>query len=182
MYKHMKQFVSHYLLDHLNKEDIVVDATIGNGNDTLFLSEISKFVYGFDIQQEAIDKTKSYLKSFKIKNFKLILDSHENILTYIKDFKGVVFNLGYLPNADKSITTTKESTINTLKRLTDHLNEESFIIMTCYPGHDEGFIEALAIKDFIKELNDSFNVLTYEFINKPKAPFVVVIEKKRSNN
>lgn len=173
----MKQFVSHYLLDHLNKDDIVVDATVGNGNDTLFLCEIAKKVYGFDIQEVAITKTRDYLKSFKKKNFKLILDSHEHILNYVKDFKGVVFNLGYLPHGDKDITTTKASTINTLKTLTTHLYPETFIIMTCYQGHEAGKVESEAVKTFIDTLDDSFNVLIYEHLKKPQAPFVVVIEK-----
>ena len=182
MYKHMKQFVSHYLLDHLTKDDVVVDATVGNGNDTLFLCEIAKMVYGFDIQQQAIDSTKAYLKSFKKKNVKLILDSHEHLLNYVKDFKGVVFNLGYLPRSDKTITTTKETTLNTLNSLTAYLKPDMFIVITCYPGHEAGLIEAEAVRTFSYNLDDTFNVLAYQFIKKPQAPFVIVIEKRQEKS
>lgn len=44
--------------------DTVIDATVGNGNDTVVLAKavgsMGK-VYGFDIQEEAIDKTKEKL-------------------------------------------------------------------------------------------------------------------------
>lgn len=176
----MKQFVSHYLMDHITKEDTVIDATVGHGNDTLFLAEIAKFVYGFDIQQAAIDSTKAYLKSFKKRNVKLFLDSHEHILDHVTDFKGVVFNLGYLPRSDKSITTTKDTTLYALHRLTTHMNDETFIVITCYPGHEAGFVESEAVKTYSASLDENFDVLTYQFSNKPNAPFVVVIEKKRS--
>lgn len=44
--------------------DVVVDATMGNGHDTLALAQLvgpSGTVYGFDIQQEAVDSTAAHL-------------------------------------------------------------------------------------------------------------------------
>ena len=69
---------------HINDESIVIDATCGNGNDTYYLaSKVERgFVYGFDIQQEAIDNTRLKIDGFE--NVKLILDGHENIKTYFK--------------------------------------------------------------------------------------------------
>lgn len=176
--KHIQQFVNTYLKENINKNDITIDATIGNGNDTLFLANISKFVYGFDIQKEAHINTNKLLIENNIKNYKLIFDSHENILNYQKDFKCVVFNLGYLPRSDKSITTTKDSTINTLKTLTNHLKKGQFLIITCYPAHEEGKSESKAVIDFVSILDNSFSVLQYGFINsKGRPPFVILIEK-----
>ncbi len=177
--RHISLFVQQYLENNITKNDTVIDATIGNGHDTLKLAELAKFVYGFDIQKEAIINTKERLLKARLKNYKLILDSHENILNYIKDFKGIVFNLGYLPGSDKSITTTKDSTINTLEKLTNYLIKDMFIIITCYPSHDEGYIEATAVKRFSKALDDTFYILHYEVLNAPdKSPFVILIEKK----
>ena len=48
--------------ENITKNDFVVDMTVGNGNDTLFLSNISKKVFGFDIQGVAIENTKTLLK------------------------------------------------------------------------------------------------------------------------
>lgn len=176
--KHLQEFVNNYLKNNINKNDITVDATAGNGNDTLLLAKISKFVYSFDIQKQAINNTLNLLKDNNLSNYKLINDSHENILNYLIDFKCVVFNLGYLPKSDKKITTKKETTIKTLKKLTSHLKKEQFIIITCYPQHLEGQVEAPAVLNFASNLDNSFNVLHYHLINsKGNPPFVVLIEK-----
>ncbi len=49
----------------INEGDIAVDATAGNGHDTLFLANLvgeTGFVYAFDIQQQAVDVTIQRLK------------------------------------------------------------------------------------------------------------------------
>lgn len=181
--KHIQNFVRNYLKENINKEDIIVDATCGNGNDTLFLAEISKFVYGFDIQKLAIDNTNKLLTKHNLTNYKLVYDSHENIFNYINSFKGVVFNLGYLPRSDKAITTLKKTTIKTLETLTSKMEENSFIIITCYPNHKEGMIESLGVLEFAQNLDSNFTVIQYELLNKVNnPPFVIVIEKEHKGN
>ena len=150
--KHIQEFVQTYLTENLSKDDIVIDATTGNGYDTLFLANVAKFVYGFDIQQQAYENTLSLLESHNIKNYQLIVDSHENIFNYVSSFKGVVFNLGYLPTSDKTVTTTKETTIKTLKKITSQMKPGQFIILTCYPSHEEGQIESPAVLKFAESL------------------------------
>lgn len=178
MNRYMHQFVIDYLCGNVTDEDTVVDATVGNGNDTLLLARLASFVFGFDIQAEAIKETDSLLKISGIDNYKLILDSHENILNHVKKFKGVVFNLGYLPRSNKKVTTKASTTITALKKLTTHLKKDNFILLTCYRGHKEGLVESEAVLEFVNALDETFNVLKYEHINKPTTPFVVVIEKK----
>ena len=60
-----------------------IDATMGKGNDTLFLCELAGEkgkVLAFDIQQEALDVTKELLKTHgKEMQAELILDGHEHI-------------------------------------------------------------------------------------------------------
>ena len=57
---------SHEIVERLVKEgDIVVDATAGNGNDTVFLAKLAGEngkVYAFDIQEKALSKTKESWK------------------------------------------------------------------------------------------------------------------------
>ena len=176
--KHIQDFVVKYLKENINKEDVVVDATIGNGHDTLLLAKLSKFVYGFDIQDQAYKNTENLLKENNLTNYKLILDSHENILKYVNDFKGIVFNLGYLPNSNKDITTTAETTVNTLKILTSFLKKNQFIILTVYPNHEQGKLEAPAVLNFVSTLDNGFHVLQYKLINYlNNPPFVIIIEK-----
>ena len=57
---------SHTLMEKAaSNGDIVVDGTVGNGNDTVFLAKLvgpTGKVYGFDIQKEAIERTKNGCK------------------------------------------------------------------------------------------------------------------------
>ena len=93
---------------HVCESSIVIDATCGNGNDTLYLAEkvTNGFVYGFDIQKEAIDNTQLKVSDFN--NVSLIQDSHENVKQHVLErhlnlIDCAIFNLGYLPKGDKSI-------------------------------------------------------------------------------
>ena len=56
---------------------------------------------------KALDTTQTLLNNHQVSNFKLIHDSHENMINYVKDFKAVIFNLGYLPNSNKEIKNDK---------------------------------------------------------------------------
>ncbi len=60
--------------------DTVVDATAGNGNDTLYLANLvgaTGRVYSFDIQAQAIENTAALLA--KHDNVTLIHDGHQNV-------------------------------------------------------------------------------------------------------
>ena len=128
---------AHAILQTLiTKNDIIIDATMGNGYDTLFLSNIAKEVYAFDIQKQALDETDKKVGHFN--HVHLICDSHENILNYVSTFRGVIFNLGYLPQGNKDLTTMRDTTIKTLNKLLPVLKMNGFIQMVVYPGHDEG--------------------------------------------
>lgn len=162
----------------LTKEDIAVDATCGNGFDTLFLANLAKQVYAFDIQEEALNSTKEKLKDFD--NVFFFKTSHENIKEYVREeIKVCMFNLGFLPKGDKSITTKANSTVIALKQTLDLLKKEGIITMVCYEGHPEGKKESRAIQKFLKTLNQKeFQVLKYEFINQTNCPpYLLVVEK-----
>ena len=109
--------IKEYLNRNNNKKLTIIDATSGMGNDSLFigkhLNDKSK-LYCYDIQVEAIINTNQLLLNNNIQNTTLFLDSHENI--NIKNIDLVIFNLGYLPTKDKSITTKTSSTINTINK------------------------------------------------------------------
>ena len=109
-----------YLEKVINKGDIVVDATMGNGYDTKYLAEKvgeEGFVYSFDIQETALKSTKKRLDKENLSDrVKLILDGHENMDKYVEgEVSCVLFNLGYLPRADHNIITKPETTIKAIK-------------------------------------------------------------------
>lgn len=161
--------------------DLVVDATLGNGNDTIFLSGLTPNgkVYAFDIQDEAVVKFKKMIADENINNVEVINDGHENIDRYVHDkVKVIMFNLGYLPGADKSITTKKETTLIALEKSLELLMPGGLMTVAAYIGHDEGAKEAEAVLDLIKSLDSKkYSVMQISFLNRNNAPFLVVIEK-----
>lgn len=178
---------SHQLIqDVLTDGGVAVDATMGNGNDTLFLSQCvgeEGQVYAFDIQKLALQNTAKRLEEASCSNVTLIHSGHENIAQYVpKDIKidAAIFNLGYLPKSDKQIITTAPTTIQALEFLLTHLKEKGRIVLVLYYGHDGGEEEKNAVIDFAASLSqDNYQVLTYQFINQRNSPPICLcIEKK----
>ncbi|CCV63976.1 Methyltransferase [Alteracholeplasma palmae J233] len=165
--------IAHKILkDHISKDDIIIDATVGNGYDTLFLASICKHVYGFDIQEKAIHETQTKTKD--LRNVTLIHDSFENITLHVDKFNGVIFNLGYLPNGDKSITTLKDTTHKTINQLLNLNN--IFILIVVYPGHEEGYLESMMLKDLFSTI--STPVLKIEIENRENAPYIYFVNNR----
>jgi hypothetical protein len=172
-----------FMLMHLDVNDTVVDATMGRGNDTLFLANHVKKVISFDIQEEALLSTKQLLDEHHIENVELILDSHENIDLYVDNFKGVVFNLGYLPKGNKAITTEANVTILTLNKILSMLPIGGFILYVVYIGHQKGIEEAIALESYLETLNQNqFQVLKVSLpYQQNKPPYILFIHKKDHN-
>jgi tRNA G37 N-methylase Trm5 len=179
MIKKVIPFVHSIVKENITENDCVIDMTMGNGNDTLFLSQLSKKVYAFDIQEEAIKATEKLLDKNKVNNVVLVHDSHINVLNYINEQVSiVVFNLGYLPGGDKSISTTYKDTIKAIENVLSILKQNGFIILTVYPGHKEGKIESDHLLDYVHSFSSKdYNVITYQFINKNNSPYNIIIEK-----
>ncbi|MBC1377828.1 class I SAM-dependent methyltransferase [Listeria innocua] len=166
--------------------DYVIDATCGNGHDTHLLAElvgVNGHVLGFDIQQMAIDATKTRLeKSGATSQVELVCASHALIPEYAtKPVRAAIFNLGYLPGGDKEITTTADSTLESIGHLMELLEVGGVIILVIYHGHPAGKIEKNAVVTFCEAIpQQDFHVLSYNFINqKNDAPFVIIIEKRK---
>lgn len=178
--KRIIEFGHNLLKRNVRDSDITVDMTAGNGNDTLFLSQLSKQVYAFDIQNQAINNTKALLDEHKRDNVVLIKDSHENITKYIATrVGGVIFNLGFLPGSDKTITTTTNSTIKAIDASLTILRKDGICVIVCYPGHSEGKHESVAVLEYVSNLpQQQFKVLQYQFINQiNNPPFVIAVQK-----
>ena len=161
----------------IKKEDIVVDATCGNGNDTLMLSKLAKKIFAFDIQTEAINNTKRLLDKNNVTNVTLINDSHEKIDGILNEFSGkislILFNLGYLPGGNKSITTNHKSTLKAIKNGLKLLNKKGRILVTCYP-HEEGKKESSEIIKYLNNNHINYNI--YHNTDNENAPFLIEIK------
>ncbi|KGX86765.1 tRNA (mnm(5)s(2)U34)-methyltransferase [Pontibacillus litoralis] len=179
---------AHYLLENsVEKGELVLDGTAGNGHDTLFLSSLvgeEGHVLSFDIQQQAINATKAKLNEKKITNVTLIHDSHEKIHTYMpsehEQIGGAIYNLGYLPGSDKSIITTPNTTLASIQTTLQYLKQHRLLVLVVYHGHPGGEEEKEALMKYLATLDQKhYSVLRYGFINQANnPPFILAIEKK----
>jgi len=174
----------------VSKGDVVVDATVGNGHDTLFLSNLvgeHGRVYGFDIQKEAIEETASKLEEHELRNrVMLFQEGHEIVDQAIPPvhhgaIAGAIFNLGYLPGGDESIVTRPRTTITAIEKLLEMMKPGGIIVLVIYHGHPEGAVERDYLLRFAQTIEgEQAHVLRYQFMNTDTpSPFVVAIEKRR---
>ncbi|EYE88403.1 hypothetical protein Q428_08370 [Fervidicella metallireducens AeB] len=185
MYKVVKkatELIQDILKDVINEDDIVVDATLGNGKDTIFLSQLVPYgkVYAFDIQERAIKKFIEDTDMNIIKNVVLINSGHEHIEEFVREKpKAIIFNLGYLPGGDKDITTKADTTIVAVKKGLEMLLPGGLMILIVYVGHENGKEEAVQLRELVKELNRKvFSAMEINYSSKDNnAPFIIIIEK-----
>jgi hypothetical protein len=159
--------VVHEWLTHIcDKSTIAIDATAGNGYDTLFLAGICRQVIAFDISKQAIENTTNACKHCN--NVILLHQSHDQMIHYIRKADVVVFNLGYLPKSDKSVTTLPETTIAALNQA-KLIASGGYVCITCYLGHPGGKEEHQAVSEWMKENTEIFHWYTYPIDDAPIA-------------
>lgn len=172
-------------MNKLEEGDIAVDATMGNGNDTVFLAEIvgrTGKVYAFDIQEDAVRSTqKKIIDKNLFKYVKLINDGHENMDNYISErVKLIIFNLGYLPKGEHSITTKADTTLIALKKALNLIDKNGVVILVIYYGHEQGKTEKMSLEEYSKKLDQKkYNVVKMDFINQINSPPMLIIIEKR---
>lgn len=167
----------------VKKGDVCADMTMGNGHDTKALLEktgSTGLVYAFDVQEEAVRKTKELAGGAE--NARLILDSHENVDRYItEELDFAIYNLGYLPGFDRKIRTEADSTLKSLEKVLSLLKTGGRVIVTAYLGHEGGYSEYEAVLAFCEKLEKrKYNVLSLMHVNRREsAPRMIIIEKIR---
>lgn len=170
--------LSHHIIDsYVNNKVVALDGTLGNGGDCDFLSEKFEKVYAFDIQSKAIEEYRKKSKG----NVTLILDSHERVNEYIKEeIDTAIFNLGFLPGGDKSITTKVHSTLKSIEYTLNLLKSGGILIIVVYVGHEEGAKESEALLKYTRNLpKNKFGVMLHKVINRSEtSPYMLLIEKK----
>lgn len=173
---------AHFTNTELSKS-VAIDATCGNGHDTLFLSKLGfDHVYAFDLQQQAIDNTRQRLKQENLDNTTFICASHDTMkevfdLQCTMKVDCIMFNLGYLPSADKNITTKEETSVQALEQSLELLNKDGLLSILCYPGHPEGARETKAIQSWLQSIDKIWSVI--EVLSShpsPKSPILYMIQ------
>lgn len=178
------EITHHYVSLALKRGDIAIDATMGNGNDTLFMAGLvgdEGIIYSFDIQNRAIENTTELLrKNNLLHRTNLICDGHQNMSAYISSpVTAVMFNLGYLPGGNHDIATKWTTTIVALEASMSLLAQGGIISLAIYYGGDSGFEEKTVVIDYIKTIDSSkFTVLVHDYVNRPNCPPIAVIIEK----
>lgn len=169
--------------------DIVIDATCGNGHDTLFLATLALTedrgsLYAIDIQKEALEKVKTRLQGHippsYFSRIHFIPGCHSTFPTNIlpASVKLIVYNLGYLPGGNKALTTQSGTTLESIQNAMRLLAPQGVISIMCYPGHTEGKIEESKILEALAFLDRwEWNCCHHRWINKENAPSLLLIQK-----
>ena len=174
----------YFIMKHLKEGDTVVDFTMGNGNDTLFLSKAvgeSGKVYAFDIQEDALVSTKAHLEENGApENYTLICASHHRVKEFVNEpIHAGMFNLGYLPRSGrKALTTMRETTMPAVEAAIELLAPDGVLIVAIYPGHEEGALEGEMLREYFKTLS-KYRICPSEFkiLNSPTSPYFFIVEK-----
>ena len=175
----------YFILKHLKEGDTAVDFTMGNGNDTAFLSMTvgeSGKVYAFDIQEDALTSTEAHLKELGTpENYTLICASHHLVKDYVKEeIKAGMFNLGYLPRSGRRhITTMRETTMPAVIAALELLSDDGILLIAVYPGHEEGDLEGKMVEDYLSSLDRfTYSIAQIKIINSPTSPYFMIVETK----
>ncbi len=174
---------------------LAVDATAGNGHDTLFLARLvgkRGRVWAFDVQAEAIDSARDRLLNVNggrlADRVTFVAEGHEHLARVlpadaIGRIRGATFNLGFLPGSDKRIVTTTEATLRALADLQAFMAPGGVISVHCYAGHAGGQEETDAVSDFCTALPwEKWRAARYELVNKMRnREALFLLEKLECN-
>ena len=174
----------HFIMEHLREGDVAVDFTMGNGNDTLFLSKAvgeSGRVFAFDIQEDALASTREHLvANGATENYTLICASHHRVKEFVNEpIKAGMFNLGYLPRSGrKAVTTMRQTTMPAVEAALELLAPDGVLIVAIYPGHEEGALEGEMLREYFAGLS-KYRICPSEFkiLNSPTSPYFFLVEK-----
>jgi SAM-dependent methyltransferase len=177
--------LSHLLLHSFVRDgNKTVDATCGNGHDTLLLAHlvgVRGHVWGFDIQRQAIEETGRQLVEAGLSSRVTLLPvGHEGLADHVAvPLQAVLFNLGYLPGGDRSIITRPDTTGSALEQSLGLLAAGGVVIVTVYPGHDGGSEEQLAVEKWAAGLDPRvFHCWRMGQTNvSPAAPYLLLVQK-----
>lgn len=179
---------AHIVSAYISSDSILVDATCGNGHDTLMLAASPHAkLYAFDIQQAAADATRrlliseGYESELTNNTISIICDSHVNMNDYIAEKADVImFNLGYLPGGDKNFVTCCDDTIDAVKAALSLLADDGVLCITMYSGHNEGQKEKAALLQLSENLDPrTYHAAYINFINQKNfPPEILLITRK----
>ena len=184
--RNARHLAADYMTRTIREGDTVVDATMGNGKDTLFLCGLvgeSGHVYAFDVQAEAVERTRERVREAGFaQRTTLLLAGHETMAEHVKEpVQAIMFNLGWLPGAEHIVTTKTDTTLRAVSAALDLIAPGGIVTVCVYPGHEEGTRELNALKEYVSGLSvRTFNVLYHSFVNaSSQTPQLFLIQRNK---
>lgn len=183
------EWCHHWIREQVKEGDICIDATVGNGNDTEFLCRLvgeHGLVYGFDIQEEAIQATHDRLLEAGLSaRAKLFCAGHEEMDRYVEErmcgnVSCIVFNFGYLPGGSHVLATKADTSIRAIEAGLALLQHGGMMSLCIYSGGDSGFAERDALLPYLRELDQKkYLVIASGYYNRPNNPPIPVMIIKK---
>lgn len=175
----------------LQPGDTAIDATVGKGYDTVALAQVvgaDGVVHGFDIQETALDRTRERLMSAGMADrVQLHRIGHEKMEAHLSErvhgtVGAAMFNLGYLPGSESSITTEPATTVSALRATVRLLRPGGVATVVLYTGHQGGTEEAEAVEEWAANRSqERLHALSYRFLNQRNDPPRLVALEKEPN-
>lgn len=162
-----------------------VDATMGNGGDTLWLCQRvgpGGHVYAFDVQPEAVERTGRRLLDAGLSDRATrFCQGHEHMAEFVPEpVDAVMFNLGWLPGAAHGVTTRTETTLRAVDAALTLLKPQGLLTVCAYPGHEEGTRELKALTEWARQLDPKvYDALLECYMNQPNDPPQLIAVKKK---
>ena len=182
--RNARHLAADYMIRTIREGDTVVDATMGNGKDTLFLCSLvgeTGHVHAFDVQREAVERTRERVREAGFEpRATLLLAGHETMAEHVKGpVQAVMFNLGWLPGAEHVVTTKTDTTLKAVSAALELIAPGGIVTICVYPGHEEGTRELEALKAYAAGLSvRTFNVLYHSFANaSSQTPRLFLIQR-----
>lgn len=184
--RNARHLAADYMRRTIREGDAVVDATMGNGKDTLFLCELvgdGGHVYAFDVQAEAVARTRERVEEAGFaERTTLLLAGHETMAEHVKaPVQAVMFNLGWLPGAEHIVTTKVDTTLKAVNAALELIAPGGIVTVCVYPGHEEGTRELHALREWAAGLDvRRYNALYHHFVNASgQTPQLILVQKNK---
>ncbi|WP_437228633.1 class I SAM-dependent methyltransferase [Planctomicrobium sp. SH661] len=182
----MTQLAHEIVRSTLRPGETVIDATAGNGHDTLFLSQqvgVTGIVWAMDIQRQALESTQRRLMTHGCSNVRLVHGSHAEMEQLIphcleQSISAIMFNLGYLPHHDHQLTTKVETTVIALQASLRALRPGGVLTVMTYRGHPGSEEEAGSVEELIDSLKaDTFGSFRFPQASPKRGPHLLAVKK-----
>ncbi|MGF1483845.1 MAG: class I SAM-dependent methyltransferase [Opitutales bacterium] len=189
MEKRLTEVVHECLAEVVRPGEVAIDATTGNGRDTVVLARLvgsGGQVFGFDVQAEAIERTRQALAAAGCaRQVTLYRQGHEGMRAALSKIgpgtvAAVVFNLGFLPGGDKVCCTTAETTQRALAQAWALLRPEGLLSVLCYTGHPGGREETEGVRAWVAELPKTAAEVAWHLPEGPvtNPPELLLVRKR----